>query len=179
MPTSKAQLPYAGKPKVFWMIQHVPPPTPPCFDSLDQWQKYLTVAVASGEKITRRQDTGTWTTIDGKKVRVTRTVTTVFDRIDYCSDCDIGSPQQVAKRQAGRCILPPLPYKTQLALFDASTDTLSQQRDRVAEESEKRKTATRLEKAAAYLKAHGFEVKAPTMLGWIGLACILPAEVTP
>lgn len=171
--------PYAVKPKVLWLIQHAPPPTPPCFDSLDQWQQYLMVMAASGEKITRRSDTAKWKTVNGKKLRTNRNVVPVFDRIDYCAECDIGSAQQLAKRQAGRCILPPLPYKTQLALFDASTDTLSQQRDRVAEESAKRKTSTRLEKAAAYLKAHGFEVKAPTSLGWIGLACLLVAEVKP
>ncbi len=152
-----------------WLIQHQPPPKPQCFDTLAEWQSYLVTQVVSGEKITRRQDTAKWTTVDGRKIRTQRTVVPVFARIDFCADCDIGSPAQMSKRQAGRCLLPPLPYKTQLALFDASTDTLPQQRARVAEEAAKRKEASRLEKAAAYLMAHGFEVKAPSPLGWLGL----------
>jgi hypothetical protein len=167
MPTTNP--PRAAKRTVVWMIQHAPPPTPQCFDSLEQWQQYLTVLNASGEQITRRQDIGKWTTVDGKKVRTWRTVARVFDRIDICADCDLGSPQQIAKRQAGRCIMPPLPYRTQVALFDASTDTLNQQRDRIAEEMAKRKTAGRLEKAAAYLKAHGFEIRAPSLLALLGI----------
>lgn len=171
-PTTKAEpLPYSvapGSRRVIWMIRNIPPPTPLCFDSLEQWQEQLLLIHASGESITRRQDTGKWTTIDGKKIRTERTVTMVFDRIDYCAACDIGGAQQMAKRQAGRCILPPLPYKTQLALFDAQTDTLGQQRDKVAAETAKRKTAGRLEKAAAYLKAHGFGVTAPSRLDWMG-----------
>lgn len=161
--------PKAKPTKVMWLIQHQPPPKPLCFDTLTEWQSYLITQVASGEKITRRQDTAKWATVDGKKVRTHRTVVPVFDKIDHCGDCAIGSPAQLAKRQAGRCVLPPLPYKTQIALFDASTDTLAQQRDRVAAEAEKRKAAARLEKAAAYLKAHGFEVKAPGVLARFGL----------
>lgn len=164
-------LPYAvpqGAHRVIWLIKNTPPPTPLCFDSKEQWQEQLLLMHASGETITRRQDTAKWTTVDGKKVRTQRTVTMVFDRIDYCADCDIGSQTQIRKRQAGRCIMPPLPYKTQLHLFDASTDTLAQQRDKVASEAMKRKMAGRLEKAAAFLRAHGFGITAPSRLDWIG-----------
>ena len=162
--------PQTGRPrKVTWLIEHRPPPTPLCFDSTAEWQSYLTSLADSGEPITRKQDTGKWTTRNGIKIRTQRTVTLVWERIDYCQDCAIGSPDQAAKRQAGRCILPPLPYTRQIALFDASTDTLTVQRDRVAEESARRKTDSRLEKAAAFLKAHGFDVRAPSVLGWLGL----------
>lgn len=162
--------PQTGRPrKVIWLIEHHPPPTPLCFDSLAEWQSYPTSQAESGEPITRKSDTGKWTTRNGIKVRLKRTVAPVWQRIDYCQDCAIGSPSQMAKRQAGRCILPPLPYTRQIALFDATTDTLTVQRDRVAEESARRKTDSRIEKAAAFLKAHGFNVTAPSVLGWLGI----------
>jgi hypothetical protein len=166
MPTTSK--PHATPPRnIVWLVRHAAPPTPACFDSDEQWQSYLISLAASGERITRRQDTGKWTTVDGKKIRTERTVTTVFTRIDYCQDCPIGSAAQVAKRQAGRCIMPPLPYRTQIALFDAQTDTLVAQMDKVAAESARRKEASRLEKAAAYLRAHGFELKAPSVVAWM------------
>lgn len=100
-------VPYAVKPtKVVWMIQHAPPPTPRCFDSHGQWQEYLMYLHASGETITRRQDTGKWTTVEGTKVRTVRTVVTVFDRIDYCIDCEIGGEYQRQMTQQRRCIVP-------------------------------------------------------------------------
>lgn len=165
------RLPYGVSPgahRVIWLIKHAPPPTPRCFDSTEQWQEQLLLIHASGETITRRQDTAKWATVEGKKIRTQRTSVMVFDRIDYCATCDIGSPTQMAKRQAGRCNLPPLPYKTQLALFDATSDSLVRQRDRVVAEAVKRKTAGRLEKAAAFLRTHGFGVTAPSRLDWIG-----------
>lgn len=161
---------------VMWLIAHEPPPKPLCFDSVPEWQSFLVSTVESGEKITRRSDTAKWATVDGKKIRTQRMVVPVFDRVDYCSSCAIGSQAQLAKRQAGRCVLPPLPYKTQIALFDATTDTLSVQRDRVADEAAKRKAAGRMEKAAAFLRLHGFEVKAPSVLAWIGLAGLFSGD---
>lgn len=108
MPTVTAPpLPYAVKStKVVWMIQHSPPPKPLCFDSMAQWQAYLMYLDASGEKITRRQDTGKWTTQDGAKIRTVRTVVTVFDRIPFCDDCLIGGQRQKRMALEGRCILP-------------------------------------------------------------------------
>ena len=106
MPTMTAPpLPYAVKStKVIWMIQHAPPPKPLCFDSLPQWQAYLMYLDASGERITRRQDTAKWTTQRGAKVRTVRTVVTVFDRIDHCSDCLVGGERQQRMVREGRCI---------------------------------------------------------------------------
>jgi hypothetical protein len=51
----------------------------------------------SGEVITRLVDRGK---------PPNRVVTREFDRIDYCSDCDIGSPSQRKAQAEGRCILP-------------------------------------------------------------------------
>ena len=94
-------LPYAIKStKVIWMIQQAPPPAPACFDGLAQWQEYLMYLATSGETITRRQDLG--------KHRGQRTVTTVFDRIDFCQDCAIGGQRQLRMVADGRCILPPM-----------------------------------------------------------------------
>lgn len=96
-----AELPYAVKStKVIWMIQNAPPPKPLCFDTLNDWQVYLMYLEASGEKITRRQDLG-----KHSATRV-RTVTTIFDRIDYCADCHIGGERQQRMQATGRCILP-------------------------------------------------------------------------
>lgn len=106
MPAIGTSLPYAVKStRVIWMIQHAPPPVPACFDGPSQWQDYLMYLEASGERITRRQDTGKWTTVDGAKVRTSRTVVTVFDRIDFCADCDIGGRHQLEMAATGRCIL--------------------------------------------------------------------------
>lgn len=163
--------PQTGRPrKVIWLIENRPPPTPLCFDSTAEWQSYLTSLADSGEPITRKSDTGKWTTRNGVRIRLKRTVALVWERIDYCQDCAIGSHDQMAKRQAGRCILPPLPYTRQIALFDAATDTLTVQRDRVAEESARKKTDSRIEKAAAYLREHGFDVRAPSVLSWLGIS---------
>ena len=105
-PPPAATLPYAVKGnKVIWLIQNHPPPKPLCFDDLAQWQSYLMYLDASGEKITRRQDTGKWTTLEGSKVRVQRTVVTVFDRIDFCADCHVGGPRQQRMVAEARCIL--------------------------------------------------------------------------
>lgn len=102
-----ATLPYAVKPsKVIWMIQTAPPPKPLCFDTGKQWTEYLMLLHAEGQQITRRQDTGKWKTVDGQKVRTTRTITTVFDekRIDFCADC---TPERRRKMQGEkRCIVP-------------------------------------------------------------------------
>ncbi len=96
-----AELPYAVKStKVIWMIQNDPPPTPLCFDSRGQWQDYLMYLEASGERITRRQDLG-----KHAKSRL-RVVTTVFDRIPFCSDCSIGGERQLRMVAEKRCILP-------------------------------------------------------------------------
>ena len=86
------------KTKVIWMIEHEPPPKPPCFDALDGWKQYLLSLHATGRTLTRRSDTGKYA---GK-----RTVRMVFDRIDYCGDCDIGSATQRSKQLAGRCVMP-------------------------------------------------------------------------
>ena len=83
--------------KVVWMVINTPPPRPLCFDSQQQWQTYLCYLHESGEAITRRQDTGKYA---GK-----RTVTTVFDRIDFCVDCEIGELRQKRMMVEGRCIL--------------------------------------------------------------------------
>lgn len=94
-------LPYAVKQtKVIWMIQNAPPPKPLCFDTMASWQEYLMYLHASGERITRRQDLGKNAT---GRVRV---VTTVFDRIPFCDDCDIGGQRQQRMAHEGRCILP-------------------------------------------------------------------------
>jgi hypothetical protein len=92
-------LPYAVKgSKVIWMVKNDPPPRPLCFDTMAQWQTYLMYLAASGERITRRQDLG--------KHSGRRTVTTVFDRIDYCADCDVGGLRQRRMASERRCILP-------------------------------------------------------------------------
>lgn len=97
-----AELPYAvKKSKVIWMIQTAPPPKPLCFDTDAQWVDYLMYLAASGERITRRQDLGKW------YAEPARTVTTVFDRIDHCQDCDIGGERQRRMQVERRCILPP------------------------------------------------------------------------
>lgn len=101
-PIDPSTLPYAVKPsKVIWMIQQTPPPKPLCFDTMSSWQEYLMYLHASGETITRRQDLG-----KNAKHGV-RVVTTVFDRIDHCQDCDIGGTRQRRMSVEGRCILPP------------------------------------------------------------------------
>ena len=99
-------LPYAVKAtKVIWMIQTAPPPKPACFDSMAQWMEYLMYLHASGETITRRQDLG--------KYKGPRVVTVIFDRIDFCEDCEIGAKRQLRMQDEGRCILP----ATQLELI--------------------------------------------------------------
>lgn len=77
-------------PRVMWLIQHDPPPTPLCFRDRAQWQDYLTQLAASGERITRREDTG--------KHAGRRVVRVVFARIDYCQDCQIGGSHIHAER---------------------------------------------------------------------------------
>lgn len=84
-------------PRVMWLIQHDPPPTPLCFRDRAQWQDYLTQLAASGERITRREDTG--------KHAGRRVVRVVFARIDYCQDCQIGGSHQQAMAEQRRCIL--------------------------------------------------------------------------
>lgn len=92
-------LPYAVKmTKVIWMIQTAPPPKPACFDDDAQWREYLMYLAASGAPITRRQDLG--------KHAGQRTVTTVFDRIPFCDDCEIGGARQQRMVAEKRCILP-------------------------------------------------------------------------
>lgn len=101
-PINPDALPYAVKPsKVIWMIQQTPPPKPLCFDTMGSWQEYLMYLHASGETITRRQDLG-----KNSRDRA-RVVTTVFDRIDFCGDCEIGGQRQRRMSAEGRCILPP------------------------------------------------------------------------
>lgn len=101
-----ANLPYAVKStKVIWMIQTAPPPKPLCFDSMNQWVDYLMYLEASGEKITRRQDLGN-SRLPGPQRAITRVVTTVFDRIDFCADCSVGGQRQQRMAREGRCILP-------------------------------------------------------------------------
>ncbi len=103
-----ATLPYAVKPStVIWMIQTAPPPKPLCFDSQKQWQEYLMYLHADGTPITRRQDTGKWKTVNGQKVRVARTVTRVFDRIDFCDGCTAERREQMQDEK--RCIVPRVP----------------------------------------------------------------------
>ena len=85
--------------KTVWMIINVPPPKPLCFDTVDDWQRYLCGVAESGQKVTRRQDTGRY---NGK-----RTVRIVFDRVDYCEDCAIGGSHQMQMMADRRCILPP------------------------------------------------------------------------
>jgi hypothetical protein len=92
--------------KIVWLIQNDPPPTPLCFDDRRQWQDYLHSLHESGEKITRVQDTGYWTVIGGVKVRQQRFLATVWERVDYCSDCHIGGTRQLRMQATGRCILP-------------------------------------------------------------------------
>lgn len=92
--------------KVIWLIQNDPPPTPMCFDSRQQWQSYLMGLHESGEKITRVQDLGKWTTVNGVKVRTHRFLTTVWERVDYCADCLIGGERQLKMQKAGRCVSP-------------------------------------------------------------------------
>ena len=107
-PTNKSPdpLPYAVKrTKVIWMIENAPPPTPPCFDSQPQWQTYLMYLHASGEAITRRQDLGK----HGSNLGRVRVVTTVFDRIDFCADCDIGGTRQKRMQREARCVIPATP----------------------------------------------------------------------
>ncbi len=97
-PRAMPDAPPIARTKIYWMVQNSPPPKPLCFDTLRDWQEYLLYVHASGTPITRRQDLGKWA---GR-----RTVTTVFARVDYCADCDIGGKVQQAKQRAGRCILP-------------------------------------------------------------------------
>lgn len=98
----RSTLPYAVKPsKVIWMIQTAPPPKPMCFDDTKQWQEYLMGLHAEGTPITRRQDLG--------KHSGRRTVTTVFDRVDYCADCAIGGERQRRMQDEKRCLIPKAP----------------------------------------------------------------------
>lgn len=94
-------LPYAVKAsKVIWLIQRGDVgPRPLCFASDKIWREHLMYQHASGEQITRRQDTGTYR--DYK--RQTRAVRTIFDSADYCQDCDIGGEFQDKMDRAGRC----------------------------------------------------------------------------
>lgn len=99
------KLPYDVKPsKVIWMIQNHPPPKPLCYDTMERWQEDLMHMHTEGKSIVRRQDTGKWTTVDGRKVRISRTVTMVFDRIDFCDGC----PAEWRRKMQGekRCIVP-------------------------------------------------------------------------
>lgn len=96
-----AELPYAVKAtKVIFMVRDAPPPKPACFESMEKWQEYLMYLEASGVRITRRQDLGKHST-----TRI-RTVTTVFDRIDFCQDCHIGGTHQLQMQREGRCLIP-------------------------------------------------------------------------
>ena len=154
------------KPKsatVFWLIEHAPPPKPLCFDSRRQWQAYLEGLADDGVKLTRRQDHATWTTVDGKQQRRTREVRVVFDRVDYCSDCQIGGAHQLRMQDDNRCILPkraPV-YRVQIALFDATTDTATQQRAQIAHESARARSEKRAKAAAAVLRDLGWVVIEP------------------
>lgn len=98
-------LPFDVKPsKVIWMIQNHPPPKPLCYDTLQRWKDDLMHMHTEGIQLTRRQDTGKWKTVDGRKVRIKRVITTVFDRIDFCEGC----PADWRKKMQGekRCIVP-------------------------------------------------------------------------
>lgn len=100
-----ATLPFDVKPsKVIWMIQTAPPPKPLCYDTMERWKDDLMHMHAEGKQLTRRQDTGKWQTVNGRKVRVKRTVTMVFDRIDFCDGC----PAEWRRKMQGekRCIVP-------------------------------------------------------------------------
>jgi hypothetical protein len=153
-------------PRIAWLIQHAPPPKPACYDTDLEWRQYLTSVVESGEPVTRIEDTAKWTTINGRKVRTERTVRAVWKPIPFCDDCAIGSPAQRAKQQAGRCVMPPLPYTKQLALFDAATDTTAVNRPQMQREAAKRKMDRRIAMATEFLQGLGFGVTAPT--GWVG-----------
>ena len=94
-------LPYAVKQsKTIWLIQqgHVGP-RPLCFYNDRDWREHLMLHAASGEKITRRQDTGTY--VDKK--RQSRSVRTVFSGADYCAECDESSGYPARMTRAGRC----------------------------------------------------------------------------
>lgn len=87
--------------KVFSLVLESRLARPACFPDDESWAAYLAAAQASGEALTRRQDTG-------NKARGTRTVRTVLVAnaeviSPHCLDCDWGGQYQTRMRKEGRC----------------------------------------------------------------------------
>lgn len=83
--------------KVVMLVLESPPPTPACFRSRKDWQEWLLLAHASGERITVIRDTGKYK----DRQRVERSVRLEFADIDHCADCT--RERQAEMEKAGRC----------------------------------------------------------------------------
>lgn len=83
--------------KVVMLVLENPPPTPACFRSRKDWQEWLLLAHASGERITVIRDTGKYK----DRQRVERSVRLEFAEIDHCADCT--RERQAEMEKAGRC----------------------------------------------------------------------------
>lgn len=83
--------------KVVMLVLESPPPTPACFRSRKDWQEWLLLAHASGERITVIRDTGKYK----DRQRVERSVRLEFAEIDHCADCT--RERQAEMEKAGRC----------------------------------------------------------------------------
>jgi len=83
--------------KVVMLVLESPPPTPACFRGRKEWQEWLLLAHASGERITVIRDTGKYK----DRQRIERSVRLEFAEIDHCADCT--RERQVQMKKAGRC----------------------------------------------------------------------------
>ncbi len=94
------------------LIAKHPGPMPACFDSLDEWRMWLTVAHAAGQQVLRRVDVGRHRNkalgLDSSANRKTRFEVRPIGQQAHCADCTQG--RQRAMQQASRCF----PVKTKI-----------------------------------------------------------------
>lgn len=87
-------------------------PVPACFDSLDEWRMWLTLAHAGGQQVLRRVDVGRHRNkalgVDSSVNRKTRFEVRPIGQQAHCADCTQG--RQRAMQQANRCF----PVKTKI-----------------------------------------------------------------
>lgn len=93
--------PSVRRSKVVTLILESPPSMPKCWHSMREWQDWLMVAHASGERITKRMTVNRHTP--------ERTDAPVFLPIDYCTDCTAAKKSEMQKQ--GRCFPVEMPLK--------------------------------------------------------------------
>ena len=89
-------------------------PVPACFDSLDEWRMWLTLAHEGGQQVLRRVDVGRHRNkslgVDSSANRKTRFEVRPIGQQAHCADCTQG--RQRAMQQASRCF----PVKTKIGI---------------------------------------------------------------